>query len=75
MREMRRVGLLDALDACALLAVEGSERFGPAAVRSLSVLLTECGSLTLSDVQLTAACLGSLDCADRDQVREKLRAW
>jgi hypothetical protein len=30
MREMRRVGLLDALDYCALLAVERSERFEPA---------------------------------------------
>jgi hypothetical protein len=52
MREMGRVGLLDALDYCALLAVERSERFEPAAVRWLSVLLSECGSLTLEECSL-----------------------
>jgi hypothetical protein len=73
MREMRRVGLLDALDYCALLAVERSERFEPAAVRWLRVLLSECGWLSLADVQLAAACLSSLE-ADDGQVRETLRA-
>jgi hypothetical protein len=74
MREMRRVGLLDALDYCALLAVERSERFEPAAVRWLSVLLSECGSLTLGDVQLSAACLSGLEAGEPDEVRETLRA-
>jgi hypothetical protein len=46
LREMGRVGLLDALDYCALLAAERSERFERTAVRWLSVLLSECGSLT-----------------------------
>src|SRR5215472_10653641 len=73
MREMRRVGLLDALDYVALLAVERSERFEPAAVRWLSVLLPECGSLPLGDVQLAAACLSNLE-ADDVHVRETLRA-
>jgi hypothetical protein len=74
MREMRRVPLLDALDYVALLAVERSERFEPAAVRWLSVPLTDCGWLSLDDVQLATACLSSLDGADRDQVHEALRA-
>jgi hypothetical protein len=73
MREMARVGLLDALDYCALLAVERSERFEPAAVRWLSVLLSECGWLSLADVQLAAACLNSLE-GDDDEMRETLRA-
>jgi hypothetical protein len=73
MREMRRVGLLDALDYIALLAVERSERFEPAAVRWLSVLLSECGSLTLGDVQLAAACLGSLETGHGEHVQEGLR--
>jgi hypothetical protein len=74
MREMGRVGLLDALDYCALLALERSERFEPAACRWLSVLLSECGSLTLDDVQLAAACLGGLPGGDADAIRETLRA-
>jgi hypothetical protein len=73
MREMRRVPLLDALDYCALLAVERSERFEPATVRWLSVLLSECGWLSLADLQLAAACLSSLD-TGQDQVREALGA-
>jgi hypothetical protein len=71
---MRRVPLLDALDYVALLAVERSERFEPAAVRWLSVLLSECGWLSLDDVQLAAACLSSLEGGETDQVRETLRA-
>jgi hypothetical protein len=74
MREMRRVGLLDALDYVALLAAEHSERFEPAAVRWLSVLLSECGSLTLADVQLAAGCLQSLATGDEDEIRGALRA-
>ena len=74
MREMRRVGLLDALDYVALLAVERSERFEPAAVRWLSVLLSECGPLTLVDVQLAVACLGSVPGGDSDAARDALRA-
>jgi hypothetical protein len=73
MREMGRVGLLEALDYCALLAVERSERFEPAAVRWLSVLLSECGSLTLIDVQLAVACLGSLETSYSEQAQEALR--
>jgi hypothetical protein len=74
MREMGRVGLLDALDYVALLAVERSERFEPAAVRWLYVLLSECGWLSLTDVQLAAACVSSLEGGERDQARETLRA-
>ena len=62
-----------ALDYCALLAVERSDRFEPAACWWLSVLLSECGSLTLDDVQLAAACLGSLPGGDADAIRETLR--
>jgi hypothetical protein len=74
MREMRRVGLLDALDYCALLAVERSERFGLASCRWTSFLLSECEALTLDDVQLAAACLQSLPGGDAQSVRETLRA-
>jgi hypothetical protein len=74
MRGMRRVPLLDALEYVALLAVERSERFEPAAVRWLSVLLSECGSLSLADVQLAAACLASLETGHSEQVHEALRA-
>ena len=49
LREMGRVGLLDALDYVALLVVERSERFEPAVVRWLSVLVSECGWLSLTD--------------------------
>ena len=74
LREMGRVGLLDALDYCALLAVERSERFDPAAVRWLSVLLSECGSLTLDEVQLATACLQNLPGSDPDSARGALGA-
>jgi hypothetical protein len=74
MREMRRVGLLDALDYCVLLAAEAPDRFDPAARRWLGLLLAECGSLTLDDVQLTLACLRSLPAGDVDPIRETLRA-
>ena len=73
MREMRRVGLLDALDYCTLLAAEAPDRFDPAARRWLGLLLAECGSLTLDDVQLALACLRSLPAGDVDPVRETLR--
>ena len=66
-------GVPRALDYCALLAVERSDRFEPAACRWLSVLLSECGSLTLDDLQLAAACLGSLPGGDADAIRETLR--
>ena len=74
MREMRRVGLLDALDYCTLLAAEAPDRYDPAARRWLGLLLAECGSLTLDDVQLALACLRSLPAGDVDPVRETLRA-
>jgi hypothetical protein len=70
---MGRVGLLDALALLPLLAVERSDRFERAAVRWLSVLLSQCGSLTLGDVQLAAACLQSLPGGDAQPVRETLR--
>jgi hypothetical protein len=74
MREMPRVGLLDALDYCALVAAEVPERYDRAARRWLGLLLAECGSLTLDDAQLALACLRSLPCGDVDPVRETLRA-
>ena len=74
MREMRRVGLLDALDYCVLLAAEAPDRYDAAAPRWLGLLLAECGSLTLDDVQLALACLRSLPAGDVDPVRETLRA-
>ena len=58
----------------ALLAIERSDRFEPAACRWLSVLLLECGSLTLDDVQLALACLRSLPAGDVDPIRETLQA-
>ena len=73
LREMRRVGLLDALDYCALLAIERSYRFEPTACRWLGVLLSECRSLTLDDAQLGLACLRSLSAGDVDPIRETLR--
>ena len=73
-REMPRVGLLDALDYCALLAAEAPDRYDPAARRWLGLLLAECGSLTLDDVQLALACLRSLPAGDVDPIRETLRA-
>jgi hypothetical protein len=74
MREMRRVGLLDALDYCTLLAAEAPDRYDSAARRWLGLLLAECASLTLDDVQLALACLRSLPAGDVDQIREVLRA-
>jgi hypothetical protein len=74
MREMRRVGLLDALDYVALLAVERSERFEPAAVRWLSVLSSECGWLSLTDVQLDVACVSGLQAGEQEQAQATLRA-
>ena len=73
MREMGRVGLLDALDYCVLLAAEAPDRYDPAARRWLGLLLAECGSLTLDDVQLALACLRSLPAGDVDPIRETLR--
>jgi hypothetical protein len=73
-REMPRVGLLDALDYCTLLAAEAPDRYDPAARRWLGLLLAECGSLTLDDVQLALACLRSLPAGDADAIRETLRA-
>jgi hypothetical protein len=73
LREMPRVGLLDALDYCELLAIERSDRFEAAACRWLSVLLSECGALTLDDAQLALACLQSLPAGDVDPIRETLR--
>jgi hypothetical protein len=73
-KEMRRVGLLDALDYCALLAAEAPDRYDPAARRWLGLLVAECGSLTLDDVQLALACLRSLPAGDDEPIRETLRA-
>jgi hypothetical protein len=74
MREMPRVGLLDALDFCTLLAADAPNRYEPAARRWLSLLLAECESLTLDDVQLAVACLRSLPGGDIDPIRDTLRA-
>ena len=57
-----------------LLAAEDPERFDPAARRWLGLLLAECGTLTLDDVQLALACLQSLPAGDVDPIRETLRA-
>jgi hypothetical protein len=73
-REMPRVGLLDALDPCVLVAAETPERYDPAARRWLGLLLAERGSLTLDDVQLALACLRSRPAGDVDPIRETLRA-
>jgi hypothetical protein len=73
MREMPSVGLLDALDFT-LLAAEAPNRYDPAARRWLSLLLAECGSLPLDDVQLALACLRSLPAGDIDPIRDTLRA-
>jgi hypothetical protein len=73
-REMPRVGLLDALDFCTLLAADAPNRYEPAARRWLSLLLAECESLTLDDVQLAVACLRSLPAGDIDPIRDTLRA-
>ena len=70
---MPRVTLLDALDYCTLLAAEAPDRYDRAARRWPGLLLTECGSLTLDDVQLALACLRSLPAGDVDELRETLR--
>ena len=74
LREMPRIALLHALDFCALLAAEAPDRYDAAARRWLGLLLAECGSLTLDDVQLALACLRSLPGGDVDPIRETLRA-
>jgi hypothetical protein len=68
MKEMRRVGLLDALDYCVLLASEAPKLYDAAARKWLGLLLAECGSLTLDDVQLALACLRSLAAGDFDEL-------
>ena len=68
MREMRRVGLPDALDYCVLLATEAPDRDDSTARRWLGLLLAECGSLTIDDVQLALACLRSLPAGDVDPI-------
>jgi hypothetical protein len=73
-REMRRLGSLDALDYCALRAADVPDRYESAARCWLGLLLAECGSLTLDDVQLALSCLRSLPAGDVDPVRETLRA-
>jgi hypothetical protein len=42
--------------------------------RWLGLLLAECGSLTLDDVQLALACLRSLRAGDVEPIRDTLRA-
>jgi hypothetical protein len=42
--------------------------------RWLGLLLAECGSLTLDDVQLALACLRSLPAGDVEPIRDTLRA-
>jgi hypothetical protein len=59
LREMRRVGLLDALDYCALLAAEHDERFEPAAIRWLSVLRLHVVSF---EVEGFGSCVGWFAC-------------
>src|SRR5437764_55140 len=73
-REMRRVGLLDALDYCALLAVEAPARYERAARRWLIRLLSECDAVTLEEAHLALACLRSLPGGDVEALREVLRA-
>ena len=72
-RELPRLGLLDALDYCTLLAAEAPERYERAARRWLMRLLAESDTLTLDEAHLALACLRSLPAGDVDQLRAVLR--
>ena len=72
LREMREVGLLDALDYLVLLAELRPERSEPAAVRWHGRLELEAGNLTLRESQLALAALMNL-CAGEPDAADILR--
>jgi len=72
-REMRRLGLLDAIDLCALMAVEAPDRYPRAARRLFVRLVTEREQLTLDQAELAIACLRGLPGGDRDRLADVLR--
>jgi hypothetical protein len=66
LREMRSVGLLEALDYVVLLAELRPERAAPAAIRWHGRLELEAGNLTLAESQLALAALANLCAGDPD---------
>lgn len=67
LRELGRLGLMDALSLVTCYARSGSPKFEPAAVRWLARLALEGSEVGLADVQLAAAALAFL----RGQRHEK----
>jgi hypothetical protein len=66
LREIRNVGLLEALDYLVLLAELRPERAEPAAVRWHGRLELEAGNLSLRESQPPLAALANLCAGDRD---------
>ena len=72
-REMGRLGLLDAIDLWALMAIDAPNRYPRAARRLLVRLVTEREALTLDDAELAIACLRGLPGRDGDRLADVLR--